>query len=60
MDVDSASFDQQMRAYVYDAIFRHGTIPMADAIAAGLACLPGDVAAAFQRLAQERCIRWTK
>jgi hypothetical protein len=52
MDVDSASFDRQIRAYVYDAIFRQDTIPTADAIAAGLACLPGDVAAAFQRLAQ--------
>jgi hypothetical protein len=52
MDVDSASFDRQIRAYVYDAIFRQDNIPTADAIAAGLACLPGDVAAAFQRLAQ--------
>jgi len=52
MDIDSASFDQQIRAYVYDAIFKHDTIPTADAIAAGLACLLSDVAAAFQRLAQ--------
>jgi hypothetical protein len=52
MDVDCATFDQQIRAYVYDAIFRHDTIPTADAIASGLACLPSDVAAAFQRLAQ--------
>ena len=52
MDVDSASFDRQIRAYVYDAIFRQDTIPTVNAIAAGLACLPGDVAAAFQRLAQ--------
>jgi hypothetical protein len=52
MDVDSASFDRQIRAYVYDAIFRQGAIPTADAIAAGLTCLPSDVVAAFQRLAQ--------
>jgi Alkylmercury lyase len=46
------SFDTQVRAFIYDAIFAHGAIPTVAATAAGLACPPGDVAAAFRRLAQ--------
>ena len=53
---DSDTFDQQIRAYVYDALFTQGSIPTAAAIAAGLACQPADVVTAFHRLAQGHVI----
>ncbi|MGO8947607.1 MAG: organomercurial lyase [Ktedonobacterales bacterium] len=50
------SFDQQVRSYIYDVLFTQGTVPTAATVAAGLACPPGDVVAAFQRLAQGHVI----
>lgn len=52
MVTDTESFDRQVRAYIYDAIFTSGAIPTVAATAAGLACPPDDVATAFRRLAQ--------
>jgi hypothetical protein len=56
MAVDSEHFDRQVRAYVYDALFTQGAIPSVAATAAGLASPPGEVAAAFRRLAQGHVI----
>ena len=52
MVVDTESFDRQVRAYVYDAVFTQGAIPTVAATANGLARTPGEIAAAFGRLAR--------
>ena len=51
MAAESELFDDQVRAAIYDATFAHGTIPTGAEVAVGLARQPGDVAAAFARLA---------
>lgn len=56
MVVDTESFDRQVRAYVYDAIFVSGAIPTVAAAANGLDCSPDEIAAAFRRLAQDHAV----
>jgi len=56
MAVDRERFDQTVRAYVYDTIFTQGAIPTVAATAMGVACPPGEVAAAFGRLAQNHIL----
>lgn len=52
MSVDPDTFDQQVRAYIYDTVLTQGTIPIIAEVAAELGSTPSEVTAAFRRLAQ--------
>lgn len=56
MSTDDDEFDRRVRGYLYDAIFTQGIIPTVAMAAEGLHRLPGDVASAFRRLAQDHIV----
>src|SRR5215469_13250014 len=56
MAPDTDTFDNRVRASIYDTVFTHGAIPTLDATAAALACTPEEVAASFRRLAERHIV----